>query len=113
MEITTESLENGIRCVRLDGRLDLKGTQEIEKEFSAEVAEKKETVLVDMAQVEFIASIGIRMFLSNVKALKSIGQKMILFGLQPLVEEVFKLSGLHAIIPIKANQDEAEKEAKG
>lgn len=106
MELTVDTVE-GFRCVKLVGRLDLKGTQEVDLKFTGHVAGNKQPVLVDLSQVDYIASIGIRMFLSNVKALSHAKAKMVFLNPQRLVEDVLKLAGLDTVIPIKHDVTEA------
>lgn len=100
MELTIESLEGGARCIRLAGRLDLKGTKEVEQKFSEAVGVPGESVVVDMSQVEFIASVGIRLLLSNIKALMAAGAKMVILSPQKMVAEVLQLSGLDSVTTI-------------
>lgn len=112
MEMTVDNVE-GFRCVRLAGRLDLKGTQEVDLNFTGQVAGTKQPVLVDLSKVDYIASIGIRMFLSNVKALTASGAKMVFLNPQKMVEDVLKLAGLDTVIPIKHDVTEAVALLKG
>lgn len=100
MELTIDTLEGGVRCVRLAGRLDLKGTQSIEQKFSETVGVPGESVVVDMSGVEFIASVGIRLLLSNVKALMAAGAKLVILNPQKMVGEVLQLSGLDSVATI-------------
>jgi anti-anti-sigma factor len=101
MELKVETLEGGVRCVHLSGRLDLKGTQGVEKEFTAQVAGLKQSVIVDMSKVEYIASIGIRLLLSNVKGLTAAKARMVILKPQQMVDDVLKMAGLDAVIPIE------------
>lgn len=103
MELTVDNLEGGVRCVRLAGRLDLKGTQAVEQKFSETVGVPGESVVVDMSQVEFIASVGVRLLLSNIKALMAAGSKMVILNPQKMVGEVLQLSGLDSVAEIKAD----------
>lgn len=109
MEMTVDTLEGGVRCVRLAGRLDLKGTQEIEARFNAETGALKKSVIVDMSKVDFIASIGIRLLLGNIKLLNPAGATMVLSGSPKLVDDVLKLSGLDAVATIVPDEAEAVK----
>lgn len=113
MELTVENLEGGLRCVQLAGRLDLKGTQEVDLKFTGYVAGAKTSVVVDLSKVDFIASIGIRMLLSNIKALNACGAKMVILSPQKLVEDVLKLSGLDTVTPIEHDRAAAIKAAGG
>jgi len=113
MELTVETLEGDIRCIRLAGRMDLKGTQSIEARFNAETGALKQSVVVDMAGVSFIASIGIRLLLANIKQLNPAGAKFVFCRSQKLVEDVLRLSGLDAVAEIAADEVEAIKMLKG
>ena len=112
MELTVENLQGGLRCVRLSGRLDLKGTQEVEAKFTAQVGATKQSVIIDMSRVEYIASIGIRLLLSNVKALTAAHAKMVVLKPQQMVEDVLKMAGLDAVIPIEHDLATALEMAK-
>lgn len=101
MELTVDTLEGGVRCVRLSGRLDLKGTQAVEQKFSESVGGGGQSIVVDMSQVEFIASVGVRLLLSNIKALMAAGAKMVVLNPQKMVGEVLQLSGLDSVVAIR------------
>ena len=58
MHLETSLLEGGVKQIKLVGRLDVKKTGEIDDTFLIQAATKKADVLVDMAEVNFIASIG-------------------------------------------------------
>jgi anti-sigma B factor antagonist len=113
MELTVDTLEGGVRCVRLSGRMDLKGAQSIEARFNAETGALKQSVVVDMANVVFIASIGIRLLLTNIKQLNPVGARIVFIRSQKLVEEVLRLSGIDSVAEIAADEAEAVKLLKG
>ena len=64
MNLYVAELDNGITKISLSGRLDIDGALKIDNEFAA-IAEKKKRVLVDLADVTFIASLGIRTLISG------------------------------------------------
>jgi anti-sigma B factor antagonist len=107
MELTVDTLEGGIRCIRLKGRLDLKGTQSVDPQFTAQVGALKQSVVVDMSGVEYIASIGIRMLLSNVKTITPAGATMVIYKPQKMVEDVLRMAGMDAVIPIEHDLEAA------
>ena len=108
MELNVKQLESGHSCVQLSGRLDLKGTQEVDAKFTEVTGASGKSVIVDLSEVTYIASIGIRMFLSNIKQMKASNTKMVLLNPQKMVEEVFRLAGVDAIIPIEHKLSSAE-----
>ncbi len=89
------------------GRLDLKGTNEIDNQFTFQTSSGSTPVLVDMSGVEFIASIGMRLLISNAKALSRRGSKLVLLSPTPLVREALTTSGFAEIIPMYDELEEA------
>ena len=76
MRLESELLDEHILKISLDGRLDIDGTQAIDMPFTALAATKKAAVLVDLSQVTFLTSIGIRTLLTCAKAASARGGKM-------------------------------------
>ncbi|NJN95335.1 MAG: STAS domain-containing protein [Anaerolineales bacterium] len=107
MMLEVIELENGIKQIMLNGRLDIPGTNEIENSFTAQTASKKQVVLVDMAGVEFITSYGMRILVSNAKSLARRGGKMVLYKPLPSVKDVLVMAGIGEIIPIYDDFDAA------
>lgn len=99
MTLTSVDLDNGIRLITLEGRLDIAGTAEIDVKFNAFAAGDKSRVLVDLSKVGFISSIGIRTLLGAAKGRKNKGGMMVLCAAQPLVARVIETAGLGALIP--------------
>lgn len=98
MQLESELLDDQILKITLTGRLDIEGTQAIDMKFTALTATKKAGILVDMTQVEFLASIGMRTLVSCAKAAANRGGKLVLYRPQPLVKEVLNTSGLDSLI---------------
>jgi anti-anti-sigma factor len=107
MEINVTQLDNGIKRIELDGRLDMKNSQEIDVRFTALTATGSGPVLIDMSKVAFIASIGMRLLLSNAKALANRGGRMVLCNTQPLVQEALETAGLDTLIPLYPDEASA------
>jgi anti-anti-sigma factor len=109
MKFEATNLDNGIKLVKLVGRLDLKGTNEIDNLFTFNTSSGKAPVLVDLSEVDFLASIGMRMLLSNAKALTRRGSKMVLLKPIPLVREALVTAGFDELIPIYDDFDQASE----
>lgn len=103
MNLQYDELADGTRLVKLEGKLDMHGVAEVEKSLATHTEGAGVTLLLDFSQVEYIASIGIRLLLTTAKTLKSHSGRMAVLGASPLVEEVLNLSGLSQIIPIHAD----------
>ena len=107
MQLEVSTLDSGIKQVKLIGRLDLKGTNEIDNQFSFSTSSGKTPVLVDLSEVDFLASIGMRMLISNARALERRGSKMVLLKPTPLVKEALVTAGFDELIPISDDFDAA------
>jgi anti-anti-sigma factor len=105
MKLHVEELDKGIRLIALEGRLDMAGAQEIDIKFTAHAASSKGLVLVDLAQVEFLASIGIRTLLSAAKGQKLRGGTLVMCAAQPLVAKAMETAGVTTIVPLLANRE--------
>ena len=93
--------------IALSGRLDILGVQEVELAFTSHVAARKRPAIVDMSQVDFVASIGIGMLVRTAKTLQSQGVSLVLLTPQKTVREVLELSKIDKVIPIAESLDEA------
>ena len=113
MNIVVEQLNPQARCVSLNGRLDLKGSDEIAQRFTSLTATNSSQIIVDMSGVEFIASIGMRLLLSCAKAKSNRGGQMVLAGVQPLVREALETAGIDTLIPLYDDQAAALTALRG
>ena len=103
MDMTITDGAGGIVEVALAGRLDTPGVAQIELRFTASLVPRAARAIVDLSQVEFIGSMGIRMFISVARALARKQGKLILYAPPALVKEVLDTVSLGEIIPVKAD----------
>ena len=108
MELQYQELENNIRLIKLIGRLDIIGTGEIETKFSGYSAGEKARVIVDLSDVDFLSSIGIRLLMLTAKSVASRGGKMVILRPLPDVQNVLEIAGIPGIIPIYSHLEAAE-----
>ena len=92
--------------VALIGRLDIQGAEVIAMPF-ATLSGAKQNVLVDMSQVSFLASIGIRHLVTTTKPRARTGGQLILIGSQDPIREVLTTAGLASMIRMVASETEA------
>jgi anti-anti-sigma factor len=99
MNISTEELGSGITRVILDGRLDIQGAAAIDLKMNI-IAGSAKFLLLDMQQVSFLGSMGLRTIVIPAQAVRRRGGKVVVFGPVPMVEEVFKAASIDTLIPI-------------
>jgi anti-anti-sigma factor len=107
MDLDVVALDGNVTCVRLAGRLDSPGVDRLETRFTAAIAGGGRNGIVDLSQVSFVASMGIRMFITAARALNAKGAKMVLFGASELVQEVLDNVALDQIIPVVGSEQAA------
>jgi anti-sigma B factor antagonist len=108
MELHYKELENKIRLIKMIGRLDITGVGTIETEFAGYCAGENPRVLVDLSDIEFLASIGIRLLIGNAKSISGRGGRMVLINPSQEVRSVLEITGIPAIIPIYDGLESAE-----
>lgn len=108
MEIQYSELENNIRCLKLIGRLDISGVGLIETKFAGYCSGAKPHIVVDLSEVDFLASIGIRLLTLNAKSIVSRGGRIVLLSPILDVKGVLEVTGIGEIIPIHDNLSTAK-----
>jgi anti-anti-sigma factor len=107
MKLEYTELKEGIRLIKLEGRLDLNGTYSIEVQFVSRCAGEGVRVLVDLSGVSYISSVGIPMLVNTAKSVVSRGGKMAFLNPQENVVKVLELVGVPLVIPIYHDQKAA------
>lgn len=108
MKMSYSELDNKISLIKLSGELDMIGTGEIETKFAGYCSGDKVRVVVDLSEVNFLASIGIRLLILTAKSVASRGGKMVLLNPTPDVYNVLEMTGIPEIISIHSNFESAE-----
>jgi len=109
MNLEYTELADGIRLIRLEGRLDLNGTYSIEVQFANRCAGDNVRILVDLSKVSYVSSVGIPMLVNTAKSVVSRGGKMAFLSPQENVLKVLELVGVSQVIPIYYEQSTALK----
>jgi anti-anti-sigma factor len=109
LDITSE-VTGGVSVYRIAGRIDASTSGSLESAVRPATGGSNPRVIFDMRDVAYISSAGLRVVLQTAKHVMAAKGAFAVFGLQPAVLEVFKISGFENIIPIAA--DVAEARAK-
>jgi anti-anti-sigma factor len=104
--LAEEQLDGNITKVTLRGRIDAVGASAIDLRMNL-IAGKAKWVLLDLEQVTYISSLGLRSILVPARTISGKGGKLVLFRPSSSVAEVFEISGIHSIIPIHRDLDAA------
>ena len=82
MKMTILQCADDITHVVLDGRLDTTGAEEINESFFQATAARERPAIVDLSQVDFMASRGIGVLLTTSNRLRKVGHKLVLLSPQ-------------------------------
>ena len=107
MQIDVTELGPDVNRVALKGRLDAAAAGAAELQFTATVGAAGRDALIDMTEVPFVASLGIRMLLACARVLQRKGRRMVIFGASGPVTEVFETVALGTIIPLAPDEAQA------
>lgn len=105
--MTTTEIAGPITGIHLAGRLDVAGAEAVSLRFTAAVTTPGLGAIVDLSEVSFIASMGMRMLVSAARALHQKERKLVLFGANELVHEALSDAALDQILPCVATRDDA------
>jgi anti-anti-sigma factor len=112
MQLTYDDLSDGIRAIKLTGRMDLEGAAAIDLQFTSLTATHRAFIVVDLTDVEFMASLGLATLVRNAKAARQREGKMVLFNPRPLVRQVLASTRIDQVISVHSDFDEARLAAK-
>jgi anti-anti-sigma factor len=104
---------DGVKRVALDGRLDTAGVGAVELTFTAMIVPARAPVIVDLADVSFLASLGVRMFIGTARSAAAKGGRVIFYNATPAVAEIIDTMGLAEIIDVVGSEAEALALARG
>jgi anti-anti-sigma factor len=91
----------------INGRVDAVTAPSLNEQVHGQIVKGSRYVLLDLSQVTFLSSSGLRALLLIRKELMTLGGELRLAALQPQVHEVFTLTGFTQVFAIHATVEEA------
>lgn len=99
MEITSRSQDN-VMILKISGRLDTTHYNEFEKKLMQIIDEGQTRIAMDLENLDYISSSGLRVFLMGLKRLNTRGGHMALCCLQESISSIFRIAGFNTIFSI-------------
>jgi anti-sigma B factor antagonist len=106
MEIFQEN-NNGVEVFSVKGSLDSNTSTEFETRIYAALESGQRKLILNLENLEYISSAGIRVMLKTTKDLKRMEGTVVLCALQDYVREVFDIAGFDGYLNIEKNLEEA------
>ena len=108
MEITEEQRDN-ISILRVIGKLDASTSKDLEVKVLSLIASNQAKLIIDLSQLDYISSAGLRIFLLAAKRMDEAKGKMILCSLKDGVKQVFDIAGFSSFLTLAPTTEEAIK----
>lgn len=108
MEIA-EQKSSDVVTLRLSGRLNSTTALAFEEKILGRIESGERHVVIDLAQLDYISSAGLRVIVLAGKRLSAENGKMVLCSLTDRVREVFDIAGLSSILSIYGSHDDATR----
>ena len=106
MDIATEK-EGKALIVNLEGRIDGNNAHDFLTSLTDSITEKDTIVILDLSNLSYISSAGLRAVLLTAKDLKKQDAQFMLCALNPSVKGIFQVSGFDKIIAIHESRADA------
>lgn len=99
MEIKTRRADD-VLVVEITGRLDTLSSGPASEEMGRIVQDGDSRILLNLGNLEFISSAGLRVLLRTMKLLPEPGGKMMICQAKGVVKEVLEISGFNTFIDV-------------
>ncbi len=106
MEITEERREN-ILILRVIGRLDSSTSKMMEERLLPIIDSGEGRLVIELSQLDYISSAGLRVFLLAAKRMGNTNGRMILCSLKNAVKQVFDIAGFSTFLTLAGSTEEA------
>ena len=106
----TETIQNQTSIVTISGSVDALTSGEVIQYLTNDISAGKKQIVLDLSQVDFMSSAGLRAILVTLKESRKQGGNLYLASAQPGVEKILKMSGFTSIVKTFSSVDAAVAE---
>ena len=89
----------------ISGEVDLYSSPDVRKKLIEITSKKIQFVIIDLSNVSYMDSSGVATLVEGLQIVEKYKGKLLLFGLNSMVREVFELSRLDTVFSIYENLD--------
>ena len=106
MEIAEERAGN-VLIVAFKGRLDASSSSVAEKRLLDRIAAGEHRLVIDLADLDYVSSVGLRVLLLAAKRIKAVQGQIAVCALKPTIATIFDIAGFATLFRIHATREEA------
>jgi len=107
MELKTIEQTDSLTLVAMSGRVDSASVAGREAEFMAATADWQKPTILDMSEVSFLASVGIRLLIACARALRASKSPLVIMAPRAMAADTLKAAGIDQVIPIAETKEDA------
>ena len=96
-----------VLTLTLSGRIDAGTTDSFAGALTACIDRGERRLILDLAAVDYISSVGLRALILAAKRLAPLGGRIVLCAPQPRIRQLLDIAGFTSLFPIAASHDEA------
>ncbi|BBL66995.1 STAS domain-containing protein [Methanoculleus chikugoensis] len=100
----TEKRNGNIDIVTVKGRLDAGSSETAQERINGVLDAGGRNLLVNLCELDYISSSGLRVLLATLKRLKADGGALRIACAQPQILEVFTMAGFHRIFLLSPDE---------
>ncbi len=95
------------------GRIDATNAGMAERDVMAILENAGPSIILDLSEVDYVSSAGLRVLLVGAKTARAKGGKAVIVAPRPAVLDVLRMSGFDKIIPVASSRDAAQATLQG
>ena len=108
-ELRASETQEGVNVVQLSGRFGAEEAEQLGEILSEALAKSADGLILDMAEVSFISSAGLRVLVQSRKSADEVGKTVAMIHVQPAVYKIFKLTAFEKVVGVFDNERQALK----
>ncbi len=106
MNISTRNV-GGILAIDIEGKLDTQTATPAMEELLQYLESSPDKVLISLAPLEFVSSVGLRVLLRIAKEMRGYGGELKVSGAQGVVKDVLEISGFDTLLDLYEDESQA------
>jgi anti-anti-sigma factor len=99
VEIKEAGKEKNMKIISLEGKMDAISAPEFEDQMGEWLEQGETSFIINLGEVNYMSSAGLRSILIVAKKLKEQNGKLIFVNLREEVQKIFRISGFSSMIP--------------
>ena len=98
-----------ILIISVNGELDTNTAGTLETRLAEEYESGARTVILELSEMDYVSSVGLRVLLAHLKKLKASQGRLVLSGLNAEVQEIFDMAGFSSLFEISPDLEAARQ----